>query len=211
MRKFVLGYVALALVAGICQAGENGDSVACTSQKGSLLIYPKIELKWNEDFDGAAGFDPVGDLTQDTIVTLSNDATQDVDIVLFYVDGDLELDASTSPDGFFYPAWTKFYNDSMLTKNQASYWSAATGNPGPDFAGLGPFYLLIGPGPGRPDLDSDDPLKNRISRGYLIVFAVDFNDNGSQHQICWNHLYGEATILNYAHGLRVQRLGVPRR
>lgn len=199
LRKFLIGSIALALTASMANAGV--PATASTSQKGSLLIYPKIELKWQIDFDGdGSSYDPVGDLVQDTFVTLSNDGLQDIEIILFYVDGDPELDASSNPDGITYPGWVPFYNDSFLTKNQPSYWSAATGNPGPDFAGLGPFYLDLGPGPGRPDMNSADPASNRVSRGYLVVFAVDFNDNGAQHQMVWNHLYGDATIVNYLLG-----------
>lgn len=50
--------------------------------KGSLLIFPKIELRWNADGD---------QLIQDTFVSLVNDYPADVLVQMYYVNGDEPL------------------------------------------------------------------------------------------------------------------------
>jgi hypothetical protein len=49
------------------------------NEKGSLLVFPAIELRWN-----AAGTR----LIQDTFIELTNDYPGDVNVQLYYVDGD---------------------------------------------------------------------------------------------------------------------------
>ena len=73
------------------------------SEKGSVLIYPKVELRWNQ----------AGELIQDTFITVNNDYYQDVHIVMYFV---TEFCSPT-------------YHDTTLTANEAAYWSAATGFP----------------------------------------------------------------------------------
>ncbi|MCG3126332.1 MAG: hypothetical protein CHACPFDD_01165 [Phycisphaerae bacterium] len=51
--------------------GQNPSDRANTSQKGSLLIFPKIELRWR-DLNGNGVIDST-ELATDTILTLSND------------------------------------------------------------------------------------------------------------------------------------------
>jgi hypothetical protein len=95
--------VAIAIV-GICSGAYAADRVSA-SEKGSLLVYPKIEIKWQ----------PNGALVQDTFVTLNNDYFSDVHIVMFFVHDTMECEAT--------------YHDTTLTGNEAAYWSAATGFP----------------------------------------------------------------------------------
>ncbi len=92
------------------------DRVSGT-EKGSLLVYPKVELRW----------DARGVLTQDTFITLNNDYNQDVDIQLYFVS-----ETCTRVDNVF-----------TLTKNQPVYWSAATGLP----KGVSPWTVLGDPYP----------------------------------------------------------------
>ncbi|MCP4590202.1 MAG: hypothetical protein GY842_05635, partial [bacterium] len=46
--------------------------------KGSLLIFPKVELRW----------DASGQLIQDTFIDLTNDYPDDVRVRVYYVNGD---------------------------------------------------------------------------------------------------------------------------
>lgn len=146
-------------------------SVASTSKKGSFIVWPKVEIKWNA----------AGELIQDTILTLSNDATQAVDVQLYYVNGD-PCECNWSPV------------DITLTRNQPMYWSAATGDPGPQADGSGsltPFTILDEDG--IPDPDPRNP-GGRMLRGYVIGWAID----AEVEEINWNHLYGDAVLINYA-------------
>lgn len=95
--------VAIAIV-GFCCGAYAADRVSA-SEKGSLLVYPKIEIKWA----------PNGALVQDTFVTLNNDYFSDVHIVMFFVHDTYNCLGT--------------YHDTTLTGNEAAYWSAATGYP----------------------------------------------------------------------------------
>ena len=83
--------------------GLDDDGRVSASEKGSVLIYPKVELRWNED----------GALAGDTLITLNNDYYEDVHVVMYFV---VEGCVAT-------------YHDTTLTANEATYWSAATGFP----------------------------------------------------------------------------------
>jgi hypothetical protein len=55
-------------------------------------------------------------------------------------------------------------------------------------------------GPGRPDLETLNG-SDRILRGYVIMWAVDFNEEANEWQeIRWNHLKGDGAIVNYENG-----------
>lgn len=129
--------------------------------KGSVLVYPKIELRWT----------PAGNLLQDTFLALDNDALEDVHVVAYFVNelGDI------------------LYRDFDLTAGQPTYWSAAWGL-GTHF--VTPFFGF--------DNAYDDPegSTDKVMRGYAVVFAADAYDR----LIRWNHLYGQATLVNYANG-----------
>lgn len=94
-------------------ADGRGDPVlASTSQKGSLLVFTKVELKWN----------PAGELIQDTFIDITNDWNYPVNVQLYmvrycgeYVD-----------------------NEIVLTGNEPTYWSAAQGGP----KDVSPFTVL---------------------------------------------------------------------
>ncbi len=77
-----------------------------------------------------------------------------------------------------------------LTANQPTFWSAASGLP----AGVSPWTILDpGTPPGRPDPDGSD---ERVLRGYIVAYAV----GSDGEEINWNHLKGDALIVNYAGG-----------
>lgn len=145
------------------------------SQKGSLLIYPKVELRWNA----------AGQLIQDTFITLVNDNVAPVNVHLFYIQGDGPLAAAGGERA--HPGWNKANNTITLTQNEPTYWSLATGQP----KGVTPFSALDGgTPPGRPDPEHPG---ERVLRGFILAFAV----NAQDHEIRWNHLSGEAMILDY--------------
>jgi hypothetical protein len=144
--------------------------VATTVQKGSLLVFPKFEIKWNA----------AGDMIQDTFIELSNDANQNVDLMIFLVNG--------QPPG--HPRVCKNYvnNEVTLTNNEPLYWSLFTGQP----EGYSPATVLGEP---VPDPDPTNPGGFHL-HGYLLVWAV----NSDFQEINYNHLHGSATLVHYAHG-----------
>jgi len=115
MKVAVVTVVCLAaLVPAALGAGENR---ATTTEKGSLLIYPKVELR----------FSTGGNLIQDTFITINNDQNQLVNLHMFFVS---EL-------------CTFIDNEIVLTRNEPAYWSVATGLP----KGVSPFDVLGAPIP----------------------------------------------------------------
>lgn len=84
-----------------------------TNHKGSLLIFPKVELR----------FSPNGDLLQDTYLQLGNDFTEDVHVLTYFISDTCD----------------HAYIDIDLTKNQPIFWSVATGQP----LGVSPLGGLI--------------------------------------------------------------------
>ncbi|MBW7906256.1 MAG: hypothetical protein LC135_04755 [Phycisphaerae bacterium] len=110
-----------------------------TAQKGSLLIFPKVEMR----------FDAAGNLLQDTFIEISNDFTQDVHVLTYFIAEDC----------------TNVYADIDLTKNQPVFWSMATGLP----YGLAPL-----PGLKPPVLDPE--TGDFVLRGAYIAFAANANN-----------------------------------
>jgi hypothetical protein len=187
----LVGAIAMAL-AGTAQA-QNRVSA---SQKGSLLIFSKVEIKWSADGS---------QLLQDTFVDFSNDYPADVDIQAYFINGDLELEQKCSGEPCedniiqeFEPGWNTADCKFSLTGDQPHYWSAARGS---DLCQA--FTVLDTEGPGRPDPETG--MATRILRGYVIMWAVKFvpgapDDLGTFLPIRWNHLKGDAVIINYANG-----------
>jgi hypothetical protein len=165
------------------------------NQKGSLLIFSKVEIRWSAD--GRT-------LISDTFLDMSNDADSDgVDVQAYFINGDLELeeecigDPCTEIVQTFEPGWNTADCRFHLTKNQPHYWSAAHGSNK-----CQSFSVLDMDGPGR--LDKEDGNRTRILRGYVVMWAVAFNseagENGEWQEIRWNHLKGDTLILNYVEG-----------
>lgn len=150
---------------------------------GSLLIFPAVEISWNA----------AGEVTQDTLITLTNGTTREVRVRLYYVNGDAPLPAVFGPGGVLieraHPGWNNRGCGIRLSAHQSTYWSALTGQPGAcRFTSLD-----LGPPPGRPD--SDHP-GGRTLRGFLYLWAVD--EEG--REINWNHLRGDATVFQFNDG-----------
>jgi len=186
----ILGGLSLAFTAPA--VAQNRVSA---NQKGSALIFSKVEVRWSAD--GRT-------LISDTFLDLSNDAdASGVEIQAYFINGDRELEEECTGDPCddivqtFEPGWNTADCRFHLTKNQPHYWSAAHGSNK-----CQSFSVLDMDGPGR--LDPDDGNQTRILRGYVVMWAVKFNtdsgDNGRWEEIRWNHLKGDALILNYEEG-----------
>jgi hypothetical protein len=181
-------------------------------EKGSLLIYPKVEIVWNRQ----------GQILQDTFIDLTNDYPEDVLVQMQFVNGDppwgalpfqgqcvenvcIPFDPGIDhPSNFCYCdafvpcnerahlGWVSVDVMIELTANEPTYWAASSGLP----KGTSPFSILDPGTPnGRPD--GFDPFKGvaceRRLRGYILAWAVD--NNGEQ--IGWNHLKGDALVVDY--------------
>lgn len=122
------------------------DQVGSTAEKGSVLVFPKYEVRYNAS----------GGLVQDTFIQLSNDFTQGVDLLILYVNG----------NGCVCNAERI---DASLTQRQPVYWSVATGLP----FGLPPITLLDDQG--ESDSDPDDVLAGggKLFRGYVVIYAIN--------------------------------------
>jgi hypothetical protein len=155
------------------------------TKKGSLLVYSKIELKW----------DAAGRLKQDTILTIINDYPEDVHVQWYFINGDEPLDAVISPAPPFgvleraHRGWNWMDCQNELTEDESTYIAMSSGRP----MGCQPFTALDpGTPPGRPDPDA--PPGHRMLRGYAIAFAVD----ASGDKISWNHLSGGGNLVDYS-------------
>ncbi|MHC5001824.1 MAG: hypothetical protein ACYTJ0_01755 [Planctomycetota bacterium] len=116
------------------------------SEKGSLLVFSKIELRWNT----------AGNVVQDTFVSIINDYPEDVHVQMYFVNGD--------PPTALDPGWNWVDNGIELTGNEPAYWSALTGQP----KGVSPFTVLDADGRPCPDGSGDFCL-----RGYILAWAVN--------------------------------------
>jgi len=170
-------------IAGACLQLPSGR--VNTAHKGSLLIYPKVELRWDES----------GNLLQDTFLTLTNDYPDSVMVQMYFVQGDPPIAAVTSNGTILereHPGWNAMDVQVVLTGNQPTYWSAASGQP--VGGGVPPFTILDQQLPlGRPDPGAPG---ERMLRGYIVAWATDT----LAREIRWNHLSGTGQIVNYARG-----------
>jgi len=158
---------------------------ASITQKGSLLMFPHVEIKWGAN----------GQLRQDTVLELSNDYPDDIQVQFYFVNGDEPLEAVYAADGTTlieraHPGWNWVDNQLPLTANEPTYFSLATGLP----KGTSSLSILDPGHPvGRPDPDPDNP-GGRVVRGYVVGWAVD----RAGHEVRWNHLTGTSLIVDYA-------------
>jgi alkylated DNA repair dioxygenase AlkB len=60
------------------------------TEKGSLLVFSKVELRWTE------GAPAVYTLAQDTFIDLANDHPEDVQVQMYFINGDPPLAAAPS-------------------------------------------------------------------------------------------------------------------
>jgi hypothetical protein len=112
-RSIAVGVVGLAVLA----SGAFAQTRVSATEKGSLLVYPKVEVRWN-----AQGY-----LLQDTFITLNNDFNADVSVQLYFVNENC----------------TNVDNVITLTHNQPVYWAASSGDP----LGVSPWTVLGDPMP----------------------------------------------------------------
>lgn len=174
--------VACALSAALAASNARAvDGRAVAEQKGSMLIFPSIEIRWDDS----------GALLQDTFIELTNDHTEDVFVQMYFVNGDPPLEADYNPGGMLreraHAGWNNIGVQILLTGNEPTYWSAHTGLP----IGVAPWELLDpGDPPGRPNLYYEN---ERTVRGFLVAWAVD----AQGREIRWNHLSGTAVAIDY--------------
>lgn len=190
---FELSPTACALQGGVYQ----GDGTLCInvdcapdepmrgncSQKGSLLIFSKVEIRWTDQ----------GALIQDTFIELTNDFPDDVKVQMYLINGDAPLAATDNERA--HPGWNWVDNLITLTGDQPVYWAASTGGNNAGVGGglgISPFASALDPGfpPGRPCPDNN---AERCMRGFIVAWAVD----DSNRQIRWDHLAGQVTLVHY--------------
>jgi len=162
----IFSLVLILVLAGMVTVASAAQNVANVSQKGSLLIWPKIVV--SGIFDESAGLLQQGPEFVDTYIFIGNDYYTDVWVKCYWVD------------------WEQQIQDFMfrLTPNQPIAFSARTG--------LGPGYYantLAGVGNGFVGSVTVPPFQGGI--GELKCWAV--NAVGDS-QIAFNHLYGNAMI-----------------
>jgi len=159
--------------------GVAPDTRVNETQKGSLLVWPEVTIRWN----------PGGALLRDTIITVGNDlASSGVSIKLFFVNGELPQPLFGPGAGTIEPGWNFFDNVIDLTHDEPTYWSSFTGRAGA-IPVVTPFTALDANG--RPDGDAANPNAVRL-RGFVLGFAVQGNLLRSI-----NHLFGSATLVDY--------------
>lgn len=183
MRSFLVGLAIAGLLLAV--PAFAADDVCSASKKGSLLMFSKVELRW----------DAGGNLIQDTILDITNDGNEDIWVQYYFINGDDPLDAVVVGDPPViieraHPGCNWVDVQAPLTANQPMYWSAATGSP----YGVQPFTVLD-PGlpPGRPDPEAPG---FRMLRGLVLAWAV--NITGEERD--YDHLKGDAMIVNALFG-----------
>lgn len=115
-------------------------------------------------------WDASGNLIQETFISLTNDYDEDVAVKAYFVS-----ETCTNRDTSF-----------ELTHHEPCYWAVSTGSP----KGVPAWSVL-----GQPYVDPEGSGE-LISRGYIVLWAT----TATGEEIRFNHLMGEATIVNYAHG-----------
>jgi hypothetical protein len=163
---------------------------ASSTQKGSLVAFSKIEIKW----------DAQGNLIRDTFIDLTNDYPADVYVQGYFINGDVPIDeefidpVTQEVTRIFEPGWNTADCRFQLTGNQPTWWSAARGG-----SNCQSFSVLDPQGPGRIDAEG-----NKVLRGWAMFWAVKFvreiGPTGAWVEINWNHLKGDAAIVDYSIG-----------
>jgi hypothetical protein len=189
-RALWVAMAAFSFMSAAVVADNRGD----ITSKGSFLVFPNVEIKWTKD----------GELIQDTFLGVSNEFPDDVEVQFYFLNGDEPLEevfigfpimrAAESE-----PGWNWINCRRHLTANQPTVWSAAKGSAEgcQAFGGLDPpaGYQL----PGRPDPETNG--ETRVLRGAVFAWAVGYvGEPAHWQEIKWNHLFGEALIVNYAEG-----------
>ncbi|MBX3374147.1 MAG: hypothetical protein KF817_09945 [Phycisphaeraceae bacterium] len=106
-RNAIMGLALAGAVAGLVSPALAQQDRVSSSEKGSLLVWSKIEVTTYQ-----------GHVVQDTFVSLTNDYPEDVAFQMYFIQGD-----NTNPLGY----WQVSDVGIELTRDQPVYWSAATG------------------------------------------------------------------------------------
>ena len=167
------------------------------SKKGSFLAFSKIEIQWEDQQDGSQL------LIKDTFLDITNDYPGPVLVQAYFINGDIQQEELRDFDGEiiqpFEPGWNTADCLFTLTPNQPHYWSAVNGSDK-----CQPFVVLDEDGPGRINPETDNPC--RVLRGYAVFYAVRLKptnvagSNAEYEEIRWNHLKGDAVIVDYSKG-----------
>lgn len=168
--------------------------------RGTTFVCKMTPNEWLNSFSATDNCDTMPLLTNDSVAQgapCGGFPCDGTTTVTFTAEDDCgNVDSCTAritviPD---HPGWNKYDAKIELTGNQPVYWGASDGRP----IGIPPFDSLD-PGclPGRKDPEGTG---DRIMRGYLLAWAV--NTNGEE--IRWNHLAGDAMLLNYGRAAAVE-------
>lgn len=131
--------MAIATLAAVVLSGTAfGLDRVNTSQKGSLLVFPKVQVRYNNS----------GHLAKDTLIQISNDEPQAVNVQLYFIGEHCE----------------KLDNLFELTQNEPAFWAASSGLP----KGVSPAGALG---------FTPDELGNMTATGYVVAWAVDANND----------------------------------
>jgi hypothetical protein len=161
------------------EGGSDPSNRAGLSVEGSLLVFPNIEIQWDNEGDG---------VRQNAYIELANDSSESVDVRLYFVNGDRPLPEDFSSGERAHLGWNHLTTEITLTPHQPTFWSVLTGAPAevPPWTDLDP-----GPPEGRPNPDG---TATRVLRGFLYAWAI--NDEGDE--IRHDHLSGRVTTISYA-------------
>lgn len=124
-------------------AQSLGNRVAQVGHQGSMLVYPKVQMRTNA----------AGQIIEDTFIELSNNYFQSTRVQMYFINGN--------------PCRCNWLDNTItLTQNEASYWAISSGDP----KGVSPWRALD---PfGEADSDPSNP-GGRLWRGWIIAWAVD--------------------------------------
>jgi hypothetical protein len=97
------------------------------TEKGSFFILPSIEVRWDRD----------GNLIQDTFISLTNDKSENVEVMMYFVNGDAPIYEEECDR--FHPGWNFVDVRIHLTGDQPVWWSALSGQP----HGVSPWTVIV--------------------------------------------------------------------
>ena len=146
-----------------CSYVNSAPSNECrvkACEKGSLLIYPKVELRW----------DAQGNLIQDTFLSLINDYPDDVLVQMYFINGDGPTSGESPCEHriVLYDAYGDGWNGNSLDVS-------VNGSPV-----LNDITLPNGPG----------PLALSFVAGTGDSIATTFDDSGDYDGECYYEVYG---------------------
>ncbi|SJM91211.1 exported hypothetical protein [Crenothrix polyspora] len=194
-KKILVAAIAVASAA-VSTSVFAATNLGSATQKGSLLIFPRVEAlesTWNRH--GA---------TSDTLIQITNDSSTPVNLKCYW--GTTEGNpynyngGNAAPNLYAAKARTAIRNNHYmdfgftLTKNQpVSFWAGSLGNTG--------FFNFLTTNVSAPQFNffQDGTSSNA---GELKCWAVNSKSNAEVHH---NHLIGKATIVSFANNENAAR------